>query len=341
MNNVSNNIIEVRINGFGVKVAQCLRDPNSEDLALFNMYGPLQAVRAVWASLKSKKQYQWEFGGTVKLNKAPGHIVLKSEMPNGWANWTFISRQAIPKLLDPSMPTYCWTQEFNSRELTKPPESAYPILMASLPFPMLEPWTEFLWHKGRERRVVLELRKPTGVTGFKILPDRNKWETIIKEGFTSQQIYIDKPVPPKPDPFAPAVQGEAINIVSGEIMHLYSRKEAILDEQQYDANIEPFLDVTQQHYKWPVYMSREVYWTMKESIEGHGSWTDFKGIWHDILTVSNSYYNELSSTEKEFTVIIRNKDGLEQGFDFRLETGATDYDDPSPCVYIRLSSEID
>ena len=338
MNNVSNNIIEVRINGFGVKVAQCVRDPNSEDLALFNMYGPLQAVRAVWASLKSKKQYQWEFGGTVKLNKSPGHVVLKSEMPNGWANWTFISRQAIPKFLDPSMPTYCWTQEFSSRGLTKPPESAYPILMATFPFPMLEPWTEYLWSRGRDRRVVLELRKTTGVTGYKVIPDRKIWSEIVKEGFTSQQIYIDEPAPPKkPEVILKTVETSPY----GTIIDMYTRKDAIRDEVQYDANIEPFLDVTQQHYKWPVYMSREVYWTMKESIEAHGSWTDFKGIWHDILTVSNAYYTELSSTEKEFVVVIRNKDGLEQGFNFRTETGATDHDDLAPCVYVKLSSEVD
>jgi hypothetical protein len=330
--------MDVRINGFSVKVAQSLRDPATEDLALFNIYGPLQSVRAVWAGLKSRKQYHWEFGGTVKLNKSPGHILLKTDTPNGWANWTFISRQAIPKLLDPSLPTYCWTQTYNPHN-QKPPESAYPVLMATLPFPMLEEWTDYLWNSGRDRRVIIELRKPTGVMGYKILPNRTVWEEIIKNGFSSQQIYIDKPAPPKP--VKPIKQGEAINIVSGEIINIYSRKEAIADEQQYDANIEPFQDVTEQHYKWPVYMSREVYWLMKESVEGEGSWTDFKGIWHDILTLSNSHYQEISQTQRKFGVVIRDKHGLQTIFEFESETGAFDYDDPSPCVYVKLSSEDD
>ena len=259
MNNISNNSTDMRVGGFRVSIAQSLRDPDTEDLALLNMYGPLQTIRAVWASFKSRKSYHWELGGTVKLSKIPGHIVLKADMPNGWANWTFISRQAIPKLLDPSMPTYCWTPRFSSREHFVP-SSAYPILMASLPYPMLEEWTDYLWNKGRERRVILELRKPNGVTGYKILPDRNKWEDIIKEGFTSKQIYIDEPMTePEPQP-EPVHDDEDPPYIS-----VYGRKAALADEFQYDANIEPFADVTQQHYKWPVYMSKEVYWLMKES----------------------------------------------------------------------------
>lgn len=339
MNNISQNSMDIRVGGFRVTVVQSLRDPNTEDLVLLNMYGPLQSIRAVWASLKSRKSYHWEFGGTVKLNKSPGHKVFKTEVPNGWANWTFVSRQAIPKQLDPSMPTYCWTQRFSSRELEKPPSSAYPILMASLPYPMLKEWTDYLWHKGRERRVILELRKPTGITGFKILPDRNKWESIIKEGFTSQQIYIGEPLPPKP--VEPTKQGEAINIVSDEIIDIYSRKDAIADEQQYDANIEPFLDVTQQHYKWPVYMSREVYWLMKESVETDGNYTDYKGIWHDILNMSIRLYKEVNETTKTFEAYVRMENGLEELQHFTIETGPFDYDDPTPCVYVKLSSEID
>ncbi len=336
MNSISNNATSIHIGGFRINVAQSLRDPNTEDLVLFNMYGPLQSVRATWASLKGRKTYYWEFGGTVKLNKSPGHIVLKTEIPNGWANWTFVSRQAIPKLLDPSLPTYCWTQRTNTHNLPKPPSSAYPTLMASLPYPMPEEWTDYLWEKGKDYRVILELRRPIGVTGYKILPDRKTWATIIKEGFTSKQIYIDKPPHSKP------VELKTIETSPyGDIIDIYSRKEALLDEVQYDANIEPFSDVTQQHYKWPVYMSRSVYWTMKASVEAKDSWTDFKGIWHDILTVSNSYYQEISDTVRKFTVIIRDENGTQRGFEFVSETGALDYDDPSPCVYVRLSSEDD
>jgi len=335
MNNISVGSIDMRVGGFRVSIAQSLRDPNTEDLALLNMYGPLQTVRAVWASLKSRKIYHWEFGGTVKLSKIPGHIVLKADMPNGWANWTFVSRQAVPKLLDPSMPTYCWTSDLGAHGLGKPPESAYPILMASLPYPMLEEWTDYLWQKGLERRAILELRRPTGVVGFKIIPDRKKWENIIKEGFTSQQIYIDEPLSPKPQPEITHKDEDAPYI------DVYSRKNALADEIQYDANIEPFQDVTQQHYKWPVYMSREVYWLMKESVETDGNYTDYKGIWHDILNMSLRLYKEVNETTKTCEAYVRMENGLEELQHFTLETGPFDYDDPSPCVYVKLSSEID
>jgi hypothetical protein len=336
MNNISQNSMDIRVGGFRITVVQSLRDPKTEDLVLLNMYGPPQSIRAVWASLKSRKSYHWEFGGTVKLNKSPGHKVFKTEMPNGWANWTFVSIQAIPKQLDPSMPTYCWTQRFSSRELEKPPSSAYPILMASLPYPMLEEWTDYLWHKGRERRVILELRKPTGITGFKILPDKKKWKDIIKEGFTSQKIYIDKPLPSKPVEPEPIHDDEDTPYIN-----VYSRKNALADELQYDANIEPFLDVTQQHYKWPVYMSREVYWLMKDSVETDGNYTDYKGIWHDILNMSLRLNKKVNETTRTFEAYVRMENGFEELQHFTIVTGPFDYDNDTPCIYVKLSSEID
>ena len=331
-------MMNVRLStGFSIKVAKHLRDPMNDDLPLFDIYGPLQAVRAAWARLISRKTYSWELGGQVKLNKIPGHILLKTETPNGWANWTFVSRQAVPTQLDPSFPTYCWTEQFSSRDPYIMPDTFIPILMAAMPFPILSEWKDYLWSEGTNRRVIIELRKATNVTGFKILPNLKVWEAIIKEGFTSQQIFIDEPLDyselhdlPESTPEEP------------QYIDVYTRKQAIEDEQQYDANIEPFSDVTRQHYKWPVFMSRDVYWLMKESTEAEGSWTDFKGIWHDILTISHSYLaKDLSSRRKSFDVWIRDKDGKEKEFGFISETGPMDLNNPDPCVYIKLENELD
>lgn len=332
----TNSLTSVRINGFSVRVSQHLRDPRTDDLPLLNMYGSPQAVRAVWAKLTSTKTYCWELGGEVRLQKDPGHVLLKTDTPNGWTNWVFISRQAIPKFINPSMPTYCWTTDFNSHGLIEPPESAYSVLMATLPFPMLEEWTKYLWQSGINERLIHELRRPTGVTGFKILPAKEKWAEIIKKGFDDQQIYIKEPVvEPKIEqkPYSDQDYFQPISV--------YSRKDALLDELQYDANIEPFADVTKQHYKWPVYMSKEVYWLMKESVETEGNYTDFKGIWHDILNMSLVLYEEIDSRTKTCSVYVRMENGLEELQHFTFEFGPFDYDDPTPCVYVRLSSEID
>ncbi len=337
---IASNMIDVTISGgFSVKVAQSLRDHNTDDLPLLNIYGPLQTVRATWAKLTSRKVYSWELGGQIKLNKDPGHIVLKTETPNGWANWTFISRQAIPKFLDPSIPTYCWTNKLGFRNAPPPPESAYSVLMATLPFPMLEEWTDYLWQTGLDKRVIRELRKSTGVTGYKIIPNQKVWREIVQDGFNRHQIYIGEPAPSKPPEPQPKTRPMSDDPIA-HMIDVYTRKDAIRDEQQYDANVEPFLDVTEQHYKWPVYMSREVYWLMKESVEGEGSWTDYKGIWHDILNMSTVLYKTISDTRKtcEIRILIA---GKQQLYEFELETGPLDYDDPTPCVYVKLASELD
>lgn len=337
---IASSMIDVRISeGFSVKVAQSLRDHNTDDLPLLNIFGPLQTVRATWAKLTSRKVYSWELGGQVKLNKDPGHIVLKTETPNGWANWTFVSRQAIPKFLDPSMPTYCWTDKLGFHSSPPPPESAYPVLMATLPFPMLKEWTDYLWQTGQDKRVILELRKSTGVTGYKIIPDQKVWHEIVQDGFNRHQIYIVEPAPPKP--IAEPTETPDNITETAEYIDVYSRKEAIQDNQQYDANIEPFRDVTEQHYKWPVYMSREVYWLMKESVEAEKSWTDYKGIWHDILNMSNVLYKTISDSTRSFEIRIRAPNGRQILHKFESETGPFDYDDPTPCVYVKLASGLD
>ena len=41
------------------------------------------------------------------------------------------------------------------------------------------------------------------------------------------------------------------------IIHSYSRKEAIEDGFQVDANIGDLAEVSKQHFKWPVFMSRQ------------------------------------------------------------------------------------
>ncbi|MCK5614462.1 hypothetical protein KAR91_72025 [Candidatus Pacearchaeota archaeon] len=334
---IASSMIDVHISGgFSIKVAQSLRDHNTDDLALLNIYGPLQSIRATWAKLTSRKVYSWELGGNVKLQKDPGHVILKTETPNGWANWTFISRQAIPKLLDPSRPTYCWTENLGFDSSNTPPKSAYPILMATLPFPMLEEWTDYLWQTGLEKRVIRQLRKPTGVTGYKIIPDQKVWREIVQDGFNRHQIYIGEPAPPRIIEPANEPETETPNYID-----IYGRKEAIADEQQYDANIEPFQDVTEQHYKWPVYMSREIYWLMKESIEAEGSWTDYKGIWHDILHMSNARYKTISDRRKSCEVIIAGEQQIQTIHQIEIETGPMDYDDPTPCVYVKLASELD
>ncbi len=41
-----------------------------------------------------------------------------------------------------------------------------------------------------------------------------------------------------------------------DIIHAYTRKEALEDGFQVDANVGDFAEVTKQHYRWPVFMSR-------------------------------------------------------------------------------------
>ena len=90
-----------------------------------------------------------------------------------------------------------------------------------------------------------------------------------------------------------------------DIIHAYTRKEAIADGFQVDANIGDLAEVTRQHYKWPVFMSRHVFDLMEKAVNNPHWGNDYKGVWHDILYMSKVRYREINEVARKFEVIIR------------------------------------
>lgn len=217
---MTSNLYSIRIaDGFNVNMTRHIRDDMNNDLPLLDILGPKQAVRATWAKLISRKTYNYVLGGAVKLNKEPGHRVLKKELPNGWVNWTFVSKQAIPKILDPSTPAYCWKEPDEPKDLNTPPANFFPVLMASMPYPVLPPWENYLWKEGLNARCISRMPDCSTVKGYKIFPRFSYWKEIINTGFGTEHLNIgilppEKPPEPEPDQFLDESAAQLIKVKS-------------------------------------------------------------------------------------------------------------------------------
>jgi hypothetical protein len=123
-----------------------------------------------------------------------------------------------------------------------------------------------------------------------------------------------------------------------DIIHTYSRKEALEDGFQVDANIGEFAEVTKQHYKFPVYMTRGVYELIEQAVKNERWANDWKGVWHDILWMSRVMKRYIDESTVEFQVIIRGA-GRKTKYTMIAQVGPMDIDDPSPAITISLPGE--
>ena len=122
-----------------------------------------------------------------------------------------------------------------------------------------------------------------------------------------------------------------------QVIFVYSRKDALRDGIQVNANIGDFSEVTRQHYKIPVYMTGGVFDLIDTAVKNPRYANDFKGVWHDILTMSRVGMRKADSVHY-FRVIIRGA-GRVQYHAMKIECQAMDFDDPQPALTISLEGE--
>lgn len=184
------NLMPITIAGFGLKYSRAIRDAAQPDLIFLDMIGPLEAIRGAWASLRNRKQVLYALGGSVKMQKDPGHTILTTQLPSGDYNWTIIQNQAIPKKMRYDMPVYFWAEVGEMISETIPPKRFSAAFNRSAPFPIRPEWEPFLWEQGVDRRLVMPMQSGDciRIRGFKLKMDRENWQELIKTGIESQEI---------------------------------------------------------------------------------------------------------------------------------------------------------
>jgi hypothetical protein len=121
------------------------------------------------------------------------------------------------------------------------------------------------------------------------------------------------------------------------IIYAYTRKQALEDGEQVDANIGDFAEVTRQHYKYPVFMTRSVFDIINRAVDNAKYCNDYKGIWHDILWMSRNYKSNGDTVH--FNVIITGV-GRKKTFHMLAQCGPMDIDDPRPVITVMLPEDI-
>lgn len=123
-----------------------------------------------------------------------------------------------------------------------------------------------------------------------------------------------------------------------EVIHTYTRKQAIADGMQFKF-VGEFETLAQQHYKHPVYMTSSVYEIVKKAVDNKKHCNDYLGVFHDILWMSRVYKRPINDSTVQFRVKIVGA-GRKSLFDFYAVCGATDIDDPTPCITIMSSEDM-
>lgn len=137
-------------------------------------------------------------------------------------------------------------------------------------------------------------------------------------------------------------ESAGVDDLFGDLVYVYSRKQALEDGIQVDANTGDLGEVTRQHFKYPVYMTKSVYDLMQRAVNNKRWGNDLKGVWHDILSMSRfpvrRWHTPEGFEQVEFRVIIRGA-GRKSIYNLIATVGPTDFDDPSPCVTFQLPGE--
>lgn len=129
------------------------------------------------------------------------------------------------------------------------------------------------------------------------------------------------------------------NLFEGaEVVYAFTRKQALQDGFQVDGNIGDFAEVTKQHFKFPVYMTSEVFGIIERAVENKRHCNDIKGVWHDILWMLKMAARHSNGQIIHFKVIITGA-GKNKYWTFKAECGPMDIDDPRPSITIMLPEQ--
>ena len=121
-----------------------------------------------------------------------------------------------------------------------------------------------------------------------------------------------------------------------QIIHTYTRTEAIADGVLVDLMQGDMLSVCRQHFKHPVACTSAVFAIMQKAVENPLYCNDYAGILHDMLFMSKAMGRKLDASTVLFKVIIAGA-GRSPYHTFKLYVGPGD--NAEPAITILLPNE--
>lgn len=125
--------------------------------------------------------------------------------------------------------------------------------------------------------------------------------------------------------------------VFGEVISSYTRKQALDDGQQVKA---PESMCAEAGFKWPVFITREVWDNFVEVPEGVEA-QDISGRMWDILWMARLAARKPGPEgPRQFTVYVRNNNRKPQPRTLYMDCGPMDIDDPAPAITIMAAGDL-
>jgi hypothetical protein len=123
----------------------------------------------------------------------------------------------------------------------------------------------------------------------------------------------------------------------GDVIHSYTRAQAIGDGVLVDGTVGDLAEVTRQHFKIPVAMTAAVFELMERAVAHPNHCNDFPGVWHDILWMSRrNVTHRFNATCHLFEVIITGT-GRQRKHTLKAQCHAGDQGEP--ILTIMLADE--
>jgi hypothetical protein len=121
-----------------------------------------------------------------------------------------------------------------------------------------------------------------------------------------------------------------------EIIYSYTRAQALEDGVLVSGNEGDFAEVSAQHFKHPIAMTLAVFELIKKAVENPNYENDYKGVWHDILSMSINLSSRIDESTRLFRVIITGT-GIKRIHELKIVCHGGD--NAEPVLTVMLSHE--
>ncbi len=179
----------VQVGGYRCRVDAYAAD--DDGFVFASLLGAVTVVEAVWAYLVVSHGGV-ELANHVSLSRIPERQSLRDEdamvktryrksvarLPDSEATHLLVvAETAMLPGVNPDIPAYLISDSPDGDLLR-----FFAIWDKLLPFPARPEWAEFLWKAGLRRNLISPLPETHGCHTWKIIPDRDTWQTIVTGG---------------------------------------------------------------------------------------------------------------------------------------------------------------
>ena len=124
-----------------------------------------------------------------------------------------------------------------------------------------------------------------------------------------------------------------------DIISTYTLAQALEDGVLVDANEGDLAEVTQQHTKLKVYMTRALFDLIEKAVNNKRQCNDWKGVWHDILWMSQGARRHLQIGKPGYFKVIITGTGRKRLFTLKVQAGFAMPESTEPHLVYMMEDE--